>query len=80
MLNCSVSFSFIPNFFYAFLCFPVVAVPALPGSLVPWTVGIWRYWREKAQLLHHLVLLLVSLCQLLKRTVPVPQQDTQPSP
>lgn len=65
--------------FSQFSYFPIAAVPALPGSLVPWFVGVWRYWREEAQLLHHLVLLLVSLCQLLHPIVPVPQPDPQPS-
>lgn len=63
-----------------FIFSSIAAVPALPGSLVPRFVGVWRYWREEAQLLHHLVLLLVSLCQLLLQTVPVPQPDAQPSP
>lgn len=41
------------------------AVLALSWSIVPWYLGVWRCWREKAQLLNYLVLLLVSLCQLL---------------
>lgn len=28
--------------------FSIVAVPALPGSLVPWIVGVWRHWRKEA--------------------------------
>lgn len=58
--------------FCLFCYLSIAAVPALLGSLVPWFVGVWRYWREEAQLLHHLVLLLVSLCQLLHQIVPVP--------
>lgn len=56
------------------------ALPALLGGPVPGFVGLWRCRREEAQLLHHLVLLLVSLCQLLHPALPVPQEHAQPSP
>lgn len=56
------------------------AFPALPGGPVPGFVGLRRCRREEAQLLHHLVLLLVSLCQLLHPDLPVPQEHAQPSP
>lgn len=57
----------------------IAAVPTLPGSPVPWFVGLWKYWSKEAQLLGHLVLLLVSLCRLLLQAEPVPQQDAKPS-
>lgn len=56
------------------------AFPALPGGPVPGFVGLWSCRREEAQLLHHLVLLLVSLCQLLHPTLPVSKEHAQPSP
>lgn len=49
------------------------AFPALPGGPLPGSVGIRSCRREEDQLLHHLVLLLVSLCQLLHPNQPVPQ-------
>lgn len=56
------------------------AFPALPGGPVPGFVGLWSRRREEAQLLHHLVLLLVALCQLLRATLPVSPEDAQPAP
>lgn len=56
------------------------AFPALPGGPVPGSVGLWSCRREEAQLLHHLVLLLVPLCQLLHPDLPVSQEHAKPSP
>lgn len=62
------------------ICFVnTAAFPTLPGGPVPGFVGLWNCRREEAQLLHHLVLLLVSLCQLLHPAVPVSQEHAQPS-
>lgn len=56
------------------------AFPALPGGPVPGFVGLWSCRGEEAQLLHHLVLLLVPLRQLFHPTLPVSPEHAQPSP
>lgn len=67
-------------YFFLSLTLILGVVSALLGDLLSWFVGVWSYWREKGQLLHHLVLLLVPLCQLLAPTGPVPQPDAQSLP